>query len=88
MSEKETGALKAPLKDDKPVKKETKKADKPKKHRFAELKSEIKKIRWPTFKQVVNNTIVVIVSVLLVGGIIWLFDFLLGLLNSFIHGVI
>ena len=80
MSEKETGAMKAPLKADKPAKKEPKKPGK-NKARIAELKSEIKKIRWPGFKQVVNNTLVVIATVLLVGVIIWLFDFLLGLLN-------
>ncbi|MBQ3096167.1 MAG: preprotein translocase subunit SecE [Clostridia bacterium] len=87
MSEKETGAMKAPLKADKPAKKEPKKPGKTR-ARFAELKSEIKKIRWPGFKQVVNNTLVVIATVLLVGVIIWLFDFLLSLLNTGIHGLL
>ena len=88
MSEKETGALKALLKADKPAKKKEPKKPGKAKARFAELKSEIKKIRWPGFKQVVNNTLVVIATVLLVGVIIWLFDFLLGLLNTGIHGLL
>ena len=87
MTEKETGALKAPLKAEKPAKKEPKKPGKMK-ARFAELKSEIKKIRWPGPKQVVNNTLVVIATVLLVGIIIWLFDFLVGLLNTGIHNLL
>jgi len=40
-----------------------------------ELRSELKKIIWPTGKQVVNNTIIVIVSTLLVGALIWIVDF-------------
>jgi preprotein translocase subunit SecE len=44
---------------------------------FKELRSEIKKIVWPTRQQVVNNTGVVIASVMLVGGFIWILDFVL-----------
>ena len=39
-----------------------------------EFKSEIKKIVWPDRKQVVNNTIVVIVSILLIGAFVCLLD--------------
>ena len=87
MSDKETGVVKAPLKDDKQGKSAPKKERKSRR-RFAELKSEIKKIRWPSVKQVVNNTLVVIATVLIVGGIIWIFDFLLGLANSGLRGLL
>ena len=39
-----------------------------------ELKSELKKVQWPTTKQTVNNTIIVIVCVIIVGIFIWVFD--------------
>lgn len=39
-----------------------------------ELKSELKKVQWPTTKQAVNNTIIVIVCVFVVGVFIWGFD--------------
>lgn len=41
-----------------------------------EMKSELKKVQWPTKKQTVNNTLIVIACVLVVGVAIWLFDFL------------
>ena len=39
-----------------------------------ELKSELKKVQWPTAKQTWNNTIIVIVCVIVVGLFIWVFD--------------
>ena len=39
-----------------------------------EMRSELKKVVWPTPKQVLNNTIIVVIVVLLVGAIIGLFD--------------
>ena len=39
-----------------------------------ELKSELKKVQWPTAKQTVNNTVIVIVCVIIVGVFIWVFD--------------
>ena len=41
---------------------------------FRELKSELKKVVWPTPKQVVKNTLIVGACVLCVGVFIWLFD--------------
>lgn len=41
---------------------------------FRELRSELKKVVWPTPKQVAKNTLVVVVCVLVVGVFIWLFD--------------
>ncbi len=42
---------------------------------FRELRSELKKVVWSTPKQVLKNTLIVIVCVLVVGVFIWLFDF-------------
>lgn len=41
---------------------------------FRELKSEVKKVTWPSFKQVRNNTGIVIIAVIIVGILIALFD--------------
>lgn len=44
---------------------------------FKEVRIEtFKRIIWPTPKQVLNNTIIVIVTVLVVGILVWLLDFL------------
>lgn len=43
---------------------------------FREMRSELKKVVWPDGKQLLNNTIVVLVSILIVGIIVCLFDFL------------
>jgi len=40
-----------------------------------ELRSELKKVVWPTPKQVLKNTAIVAVCVLIVGAFIWVFDF-------------
>ena len=45
---------------------------------FKEMRSELKKVQWPTRKQTVNNTIIVIVCCIVVGICIWLFDLLAG----------
>ena len=42
---------------------------------FRELRSELKKVVWPTPKQVLKNTLIVMACVLVVGVFIWLFDF-------------
>ena len=42
---------------------------------FRELRSELKKVVWPTPKQVVKNTLIVGACVLFIGVFIWLFDF-------------
>lgn len=41
-----------------------------------EMKSELKKVQWPTKKQTTNNTLIVITCVVIVGAFIWIFDFL------------
>lgn len=42
---------------------------------FRELKSELKKVTWPTFKQVRNNTGIVLIAVIAVGAFVALLDF-------------
>ena len=41
---------------------------------FRELRSELKKVVWPTPKQVLKNTLVVALCVLVVGIFIFIFD--------------
>ena len=43
---------------------------------FKDMKSELKKVQWPTRKQTVNNTLIVIACVVVVGVFIWIFDYL------------
>ena len=51
-----------------------------------ELKSELKKVQWPSKKQTVNNTGIVIACVGVVGLFIWIFDFAAsGLINALIN---
>ena len=45
---------------------------------FRELKSELKKVVWPTPKQVLKNALIVVGCVVVVGVFIWLFDFVAG----------
>lgn len=54
---------------------------------FRSYMSEFKKIVWPTRKQVVNNTLITIAMVLIVGAFIWLLDFGLGVLLNFIYSM-
>ena len=42
---------------------------------FRELRSELKKVGWPTPQQVLKTALVVAACVLVVGIFIWLFDF-------------
>ena len=41
---------------------------------FREMRSELKKVVWPTAQQVLKNTLIVLACVLVVGVFIWLFD--------------
>ncbi len=51
---------------------------------FRDLRSEFKKVTWPSKKQVFNNTLVVLVTIVLAGIVVWgldsLFSFLIKLL--------
>ena len=56
-----------------------------KKHFFKDFKAELKKVIWPTPKQVVNNTIAVVVIVLITAAIVFVLDLTFETLNK--HGV-
>ena len=73
----------APAKKEKAPKKAAKKAEKKKPGFFQRIKqwardtkAELKKVQWPTKKQTVNNTLIVLAFCVVVGVCIWLFDLL------------
>ena len=41
---------------------------------FMDVKSEMKKVIWPTLKQSVNNTTIVVVSIIIIGFLIGALD--------------
>ncbi|MBI1870056.1 MAG: preprotein translocase subunit SecE [Chlamydiae bacterium] len=45
---------------------------------FTDAKQELKKVNWPTFQELKDSTIVVIIAVLLLGAFIGVIDFLLS----------
>ena len=60
-----------------------KKANKEKKHFFKDFKAELKKVIWPTPKQVVNNTVAVITIVLITAVIVFALDFVFKAINTY-----
>ena len=52
---------------------------------FKEFKAELKRVSWPTLKQLVNNTTAVIAIVLLVSAIVFILDVVFENLN--VYGV-
>ncbi len=54
---------------------------------FRELRSELKKVVWPTFPQVMKNTGIVAASVVFVGVFIWVFDFVAQVGIDFLIGL-
>lgn len=53
---------------------------------YRETKSEIKKVTWPSRKELIQHTEVVITSIILVGAIIALADFTFGTITEFVLG--
>ena len=45
---------------------------------FKEVKSELKKVVWPIFAKIKQNTLIVIIYVLVTGVVIWGLDLLFG----------
>lgn len=43
---------------------------------FIDMKAELKRVVWPSFKKVKQSTIVVLLFVLVVGAVIWILDWL------------
>jgi len=54
---------------------------KQKKHFFKDFKAELKRVIWPTPKQLVKNTIAVVVIVILTAAIVFILDGIFNLLN-------
>ena len=54
-----------------------------KKSFFKEFKAELKRVSWPTPKQLVNNTIAVISIVLIVCAIVFVLDVIFEKLNTY-----
>ena len=54
---------------------------------FRELRSELKKVVWPTKEQVLKNALIVAGCVLVVGLFIWLFDFFASVLITGLIGL-
>ena len=65
------------------AKKESKNENKVKKHFFKDFKAELKKVIWPTPKQLVNNTIAVITIVLITAVIVFALDAVFDLGNKY-----
>jgi len=51
-----------------------------------EVRAELKKVTWPTRRELTIYTIVVVISVALVGAVIWIADTILVKLLSLIIG--
>ena len=63
-------------KDKAPKEKKKEKKPNPVLRWLKDLKGELKKVTWPTAKDVVKNVGTVILCVIIVGIFIWVFDFL------------
>ena len=57
--------------------------NKVKKHFFKDFKAELKKVIWPTPKQLVNNTIAVVTIVLITAVIVFALDAVFDLGNKY-----
>ncbi len=66
------------------AKKESKQ-NKNKRSFIKDFKAELKKVVWPTPKQLLNNTIAVITIVFITAAIVFVLDFLFEILNK--HGI-
>jgi len=54
---------------------------------FVEVSAEIKKVTWPTFKEVRDTTIVVIIAVFIFGIFLYMVDLALGQLLGYLFKV-
>ena len=62
--------------------KEKNKENKVKKHFFKDFKAELKKVIWPTPKQLVNNTVAVVTIVLITAVIVLALDTVFKAMND------
>ena len=61
----------------------TEKNDKKQRRFWKDFRAELKKVIWPTRSQVVNNTIIVLVIVLIVTALCFVLDFAFEALNTY-----
>ena len=47
---------------------------------FSETKVELKKVTWPTKQELISNTIVVLIAVILCAGLIWIIDYIFSII--------
>jgi len=70
-------------KEEKAVK-EKNKENKVKKHFFKDFKAELKKVIWPTPKQLINNTVAVVVIVVITGVVVFALDAIFEAMQKYI----
>jgi len=63
--------------------KDAAKSNKEKKHFWKDFRAELKKVIWPTPKQVVNNTVAVITIVVITAAIVFVLDLAFEALNTY-----
>ena len=54
-----------------------------KKHFMKDFKAELKRVIWPTSKQLLNNTVAVITVVLITAAIVFVLDFVFESMNTY-----
>ncbi|NLD46598.1 MAG: preprotein translocase subunit SecE [Clostridiaceae bacterium] len=54
---------------------------------FKDIKSELKRVVWPSKNQLINNTVTVLMACLFVGAFIWLVDAGLQALMNIVYKV-
>lgn len=54
-----------------------------KKHFFKDFKAELKKVIWPTPKQIANSTVAVVTIVLITAAIVFVLDLVFDLFNEY-----
>ena len=62
--------------------KESKKDNKNKRHFFKDFKAELKKVIWPTPKQLVKNTMAVVFMVVVTAVLVFVLDVIFETINS------
>ncbi len=63
--------------------KEKSKDNKVKRHFFKDFKAELKKVIWPTPKQLANNTVAVVTIVLITAVIVFILDVVFDSMNKY-----
>ena len=65
------------------AKKDSKNENKAKKHFFKDFKAELKKVIWPTPKQLINNTMAVVAIVIILAAIVFVLDVAFESVNKY-----